>query len=59
VAELTRAPLKHPADIVIEPPRTGYMRIHISLSGLPSSAVTFTLDIIPTSSEVGSVKLNE
>jgi len=58
VTELTRAPLKHAADIVIEPPRTGWMRVHISLSGLPAGAVTLALDVVPTRSEVGHVSVN-
>jgi hypothetical protein len=58
MAELTRAPLKQPADMVIEPPRIGHMRIHISLTELPSNAVTLTVDIVPTNSEVGCVKVH-
>lgn len=57
-AELSHAPLRHPAEIVVEPPRTGHMRIHISLTELQSQAVTLALDIVPTRSEVGSVKIN-
>ncbi len=58
VTEITRAPLKLPADITIEPPKSGYMRVHLSLTGLPASAVAFTIDITPTNSEVGSVRVN-
>jgi len=58
VTELTRAPHKHLAAVTIEPPRTGYMRIHVSLTGLRSAAATLALDIIPTRSEVGNVKVN-
>ena len=56
VTELTRAPRKHPADIVIEPPRAGYMRVHLSLTDLPANAITLTVDVVPSNSEVGSVK---
>ena len=58
MAELTRTPHKHPAAIVIEPPRTGYMRIHLSMTELPANAVTLSVDIVPSNSEVGSVKVN-
>lgn len=58
MAELTRAPLKQPAAITIEPPGAGYMRIHLSLAELTSNAVTLSLDILPTRSEVGSVRVN-
>lgn len=58
MAELTRAPLKLPATITIEPPRAGYMRIHLSLTGLTSSTATLTLDIVPKDSEVGGVRIN-
>ena len=58
VTELTRAPLKRPADVSIEPPRSGYIRVHLSLTGLPSSAVALTVDIVPSNSEVGCVRVN-
>ena len=57
VSELSRAQNRQPADIIIEPPSSGYMRVHISLSDLPSTA-TLTLDIVPSSSEVGSVRVS-
>ena len=58
MAEITRAPHKHPADITIEPPHDGHLRVHLSLTDLPSNAVTLALDILPTRTEVGSVRVN-
>ncbi len=57
MAQLSRAQLRDAADITIEPPKYGYMRLHISLSELPANAATLTIDIAPTKWEVGRVQL--
>ena len=58
MAEISRAPLRSPADVTIEPPHDGHLRVHLSLTDLPSNAVTLALDIVPTRTEVGSVRVN-
>ena len=58
VAELTRSPLQPPARIVVEPPHSGCLRLHLSLTELPANAFTFTVDIVPSNSEVGDVRVS-
>ncbi len=59
MAELSRSPLNQPADITVEPPSSGYMRIRLSLSGLTPPGATVAIDITPTRSEAGHVSINQ